>query len=1132
MKKKRNHESYFYRNNLSKAYRVMCTFLFVVATLIQVSAATDSENTKLNLSGQKMTLKQIFNSIEEQTDFSFFYKVEELDLNKVFDVNFKNKSVESILDNVLKGTGVFYTIKNKLIIIHKNKDKQSLLPQENTVTGQVLNSSGESIPGVTVMVKGTTNGTITDIDGNYAIKNIPSDAILVFSFVGMKSQEIQPAEKTTIDVILRENSIGLNEVVAIGYGTQTKVTITGAVASTKGKELLKSKTPNVLNSLTGHMAGVIVNNRSGEPGKDDPTILIRGMSTTGETSPLILIDGIESSDLGRINPNDIESISVLKDASAAIYGARAANGVILVTTKSGQKGAPVFSFDYNQGFSQPTRKLKMADSYTFAKVYNEIEIGEGRSEKYSDVDLQKFKEGKEVGYTTTDWYDEMIKPLTPQHQLNLSVSGGNDNLDYYVSLGQLGQDGMFEYGTTNVKRYNFRSKIGVKANDYIKIGLDISGRLEDKHYPGNPDTRGIFGNIFLALPEWTSFWPGTNYLRPNRGNENLINWVSDDSGSQDEIYKALETKLYFKVDIPWIKGLSVSGNANYNTGHNFIKYFDLPTYVYYYDESTDTYAEGRSGDGSDLAALYETFNQNKTLILNSQVNYAKQLGAHKIDLMAGYEQMEYDYDYLYAYRTDFPSTSLPELDAGSSDKSKQGNSGTASASSRQNYFGRATYDYAGKYMAQLIFRYDGSPNFPEEKRWGFFPGVSVGWRISEEPFMQNLNFLQNLKIRGSYGELGNDNVAAFQYLTTYAYGNNYVLGGNNVVGLTQSSVPNPNITWEIAKSTNIGIDAMIWDGALSMEFDYFKTERSNILTKRTAVIPDYTGLVLPDENIGVVENKGIELQLTHQKRVSDKLRYSVSGNMSYARNEVVFADEAPAAEDYQLATGRPIGSQLMYDAIGIFKDQAQIDGTSHMEGAKPGDIIYRDANDDGEINSRDMIRINQTATPEIIYSLIGTINYKNWDFSIMFQGQENAKTYMTNQSEDQDDDFKPYFTVMSYGLGNFLQWRADNRWSPENTDATQPRASYENFNNNNTEKSTHWLMDAGFLRLKNIEIGYTLPQNLCKKAGLKGLRAYVNGNNLLFIYDHLSDIGFDSETVDFFYYPQQRTFNMGINLTF
>ncbi|MGD9930807.1 MAG: TonB-dependent receptor [Mangrovibacterium sp.] len=1102
------------------------TLLLIMLTVFS-SLAADlySQNTKLSLEYQNEKIVTVLREIEDKSEFRFFYN-EEVDVNSNVSIDVSNAPIQTVMDEIFRDKNVNYEIIGRQVILRAGV-KMNQSQQPANVSGKVTDSSGQPLPGVTVVVKGTNNGTITDVDGNYNLSNVPADAVLLISFVGMKAQEIPVAGKREISVTLTEETIGLEEVVAIGYGTQTKVTITGSVASTKGDELVKSQTPNVLNSIAGHLPGVIINNRSGEPGKDNPEIFIRGRSTTGTTDPLILIDGVERPDFGRINPNDIESISVLKDASAAIYGARAANGVILVTTKRGQKGAPVFNFSFNQGFAQPTRNPQMADAYTFAKVYNEIEIGEGRSPRYSDAELEKFKVGKEVGYTTTDWYDVMTRTLTPQYQANLAVSGGTEKLDYYISVGKLGQEGHFNHGSTKVDRYNFRSNLTVKASDYFQVGLDIAGRLDDKHYPGNPDTRGIYSHIYLYQPNWTLFWPGTNYKRPNRSSESLINWVSDDGGYQDDTYKAIESKLHFKFDLPWVKGLSVTGSANYDAGYNFVKYFNLPSYVYYYNEDTNSYSEGRSGDGPNLAQLQERFEQSTTLTLNTLVNYSKKIDAHSIDLMVGYEQMEYDDNFLSAYRTDYPSTVLPELFAGSSDKSKQGNDGSSSKTSRQNYFGRATYDYSGKYLAQLIFRYDGSPNFPENERWGFFPGMSLGWRISEEAFMDNFSFLDNLKLRGSYGEMGNDAVPPFQYLTSYAYGNNYVLGNSDVIGLVQSSVPNPNITWEVAKSTNFGLDATLWEGALGIEFDIFKTKRSNILTKRTAIIPDYTGLVLPDENIGIVENKGFELHVTHARRLN-KLSYSITGNLSYARNKVVFADEAPAAEDYQLATGRPIGAELFYDAIGIFSSQSEIDATPHLPGTRPGDIIYRDVNKDQELNSRDMIRINETPTPEIVYSLNASLKYKDFDFSIMFQGQENAQTYVKEQGADNP---QPYFSVMSYNLGNFLQWRADDRWSPENTNASQPRGSIDNFNNN-TLQSTHWLMNAGFLRLKNLEIGYTLPATLCQKIGLHGLRTYISSNNLFILYDHMKDVGFDPETSDFWYYPQQRTFNVGINLTF
>ncbi len=1092
------------------------TLLFLFLTATQVFASVYSQTTRLSLDLQETTLTQVLAEIEGQSEFRFLYNDDLLRDKPYPMVQYDNKTIDEILMEVLDGTGSDYTVlENNLIVITPGVGDQ----QSNQVRGVVTGEDGSPLPGVTILLKGTNHGTVSNTDGNYLLDNIPEDAVLKFSFVGMKSQEIEVGNRAVINVTMQMDALGIEEVVAIGYGTQKKVTLTGAVSGAEGEDLVKSQTPNVLNSLTGHLPGVIINTRSGEPGKDDPTILIRGMSTTGSASPLILIDGVESNELSRINPNDIEDISVLKDATAAIYGARAANGVILVTTKRGKESAPTFNFTYNQGFSQPTRKPEMADAYTFAKVYNEIEIGEGRSPKYSDAELQKFKEGTDPNYQSTDWYATMIKPLTPQHQANLSVSGGNNVLNYYLSLGQLSQDGNFEYGTTNVNRYNFRSNVNVNVSKYFSIGFDLAGRYDDKHYPGNPDTRGVYSHIYLYQPTWTLFWPGTDYMRPNRDSESLINWVSDSGGYQDDKYKALESKLRVEYKIPWVDGLSVRASANYDAGYDFIKTFTKPTYVYYYNENTGEYTEGRTGQRSDLASLEESFNHSSRLTLNAQANYEQSFGSHNVSLMAGYEQMEYSFDYFMAGRSDFPSTVLPELFAGSSDKNKQENDGYSSKTSRLNYFGRFTYDYKQKYLAQIIMRYDGSPNFPPEKRWGFFPGISLGWRMSEEPFMQNFSFLDNLKIRGSYGEMGNDAVPAFQYLTSYEYGNNYVIGGSDVIGIVQSGVPNPNITWEVAKSTNFGFESILWEGALGIDLDIFKTERSNILTKRTVVIPDYTGLELPDENIGIVENKGFELQLSHRKSLN-RLRYSVNGNFTFARNKVIFADEAPAAEEYQMATGHPIGTQLYYIAIGIFKDQAEIDSYPHLPGTRPGDIKYENRNNDEVLNSRDQVRLDETSTPEIIYGVNGTLEYGNFDCSILLQGQENAKTYLGG-----------YFNVMSYSLGNFPQWRAEDRWTPENTDATQPRGSVDNWNNN-TEQNTHWLIDAGFLRLKNLEIGYSLPSHVCSRVGMKNMRLYVSGNNLLILYDHMKDIGFDPETTDYWFYSQQRVFNVGVNLTF
>lgn len=594
--------------------------------------------------------------------------------------------------------------------------------------------------------------------------------------------------------------------------------------------------------------------------------------------------------------------------------------------------------------------------------------------------------------------------------------------------------------------------------------------------------------------------------------------VSDNMGYTDELYKGITSTLTFKLDIPWIKGLWLDGSANYDAGYNFNKTFYIPTYVHQKDNSTGTYT--RTLIGTSTSNLSESFDQSSATTFNTKINFKNSFEKHNVEAMLGYEQQQTKYDLLSAYRNNFISSALPELFAGSSIKTDQGNNGISAETARQNFFGRISYDYAGKYMAQAILRYDGSQNFAKGMRYGFFPGFSLGWRLSEESFMKQLAFINNLKIRASYGEMGNDQVSAFQYLSSYSYNTNfgYVVGGSDISGLTLSNIPNPDITWEVAKTTNLGLEGTLWNGLLGVEFDVFKTRRSNILTTRNAIVPDYTGLSLPSENIGVVENKGFELQLSHANN-KHAIKYNFSGNFSFARNKVIFSDEQPAAEPYQLATGRPMGATLYYDAIGIFKDQEQINKTPHLTGAQPGDIIFADTNNDKVINSRDQIRINQTNVPEIVYGLTASLKYQNFDLSILLQGQENAKI------------FSNWTGRLNTDVGNFFQYRTQDYWTIDNVDATMPRVDYGG--NNNLVASTKWLYDAGFLRLKNLELGYNLPQNITERFKVQAFRIYVNGFNLFYIYDHLKDWGMDPETNNTtWYYSQQRVFNVGINLTF
>lgn len=1100
-------------------FRVMkiTSILGSVCIASAFAAPMDAQTIRVDISANQVSAKEIIKQIEEQTDYLFVYN-KKVNLNNKVTLDASDITVAEALNSIFSGTDIVYAMEgNNILLMNKKEDSVQQSGKTKQITGTVVDASGIPVIGANVMVKGTTNGTITDMDGKFVLE-VPEGAVLEVSYIGYVNQTINVGNNNSFNIALKEDTQKLDEVVVVGYGTQKKVTLTGSVATLKGEDIIKSPSLNVTNSLVGRLPGVIINSRSGEPGRDDPSIFIRGRSTTGKTDPLILIDGVERGGLGQLNPNDIENISVLKDASAAIYGARAANGVILVTTKRGGEMKPSINLTFDQGFSQPTRIPKMADSYTYAKVYNEIEEGEGRNPLYTSEELEKYKNGLDPNYPNTDWYNVMTKNLTPQHRVNLSVSGGSENVKYYLSLGESHQSGNFKGGTTSVRLYNLRSNVDVQVTKYFKIGLDLAGKLNKNHYP-YADTRDIYSHIYLYLPTWQIYWPGTDKLMPNRDSENLMNRVGDAAGYQEQNITALQSSLSFKLDLPWINGLWLDGIASYDASFTRTKAFNTPSYVYYKDESSGELYKGLSGKSPKLASLNQRYDNPTNMYFVGKINYDNTFGFHHIGVMLGYEQNQMKGNYLNAYRSDYISTSISEIFAGSSDKNKQSNDGSSSQSARQNIFGRVSYDYAGKYMGQFTFRRDGSPNFPEHKRFGFFPSFSLGWRISEEKFMNNLSFLDNLKLRGSYGKMGNDLVDSFQYLTTYLFSGNYVVGGSDVTGLLQNGVPNPNITWEVAKTWNIGFDSQLWSGLLGVEFDYFQTRRSNILTKRSAVIPEYTGLKLPDENIGIVANKGMEMLVSHEN-FKNPIKYRIVTNFSFARNKVIFSDEQPAAEPYQFATGRPIGSALYYKAIGIFESEDHVNSYPHMLNAQPGDIIYEDVNNDGAIDSRDRIRIDQTNTPEIVYSLNAYLEYKGFDLSLLFQGQENAKQY-----------FGDYFPCMSSSLGNFLEWRAKNRWTVDNTKATMPRGSSSSFNNN-TEASTQWLFDAGFLRFKNLELGYSFPKSICDKIMVSNLRLSFSASNLFIIYDHMKGLGFDPETSDSWYYPQQRVYNFGINVTF
>ena len=991
--------------------------------------------------------------------------------------------------------------------------------QTQTVSGVVSATSGESVIGAGVLVEGTTTGVTTDIDGKYTIE-VPADGALVISSIGYKTVTVKVDGRTKIDVTLQNDNQLLEEAVAVGYGNQRKITLTGSVTSATGNDLVKNSSANLSQGLAGRVAGVIVNNRSGEPGNDDAVMYIRGRSTLGDNSPLIIIDGIpgRGDQFSRMTGDEIESVTVLKDASAAIYGARSANGVILVTTKRGKKSdAPTVQFTYDLGLQQPTQMIQMADAVQFAEAYNAANAIAGQPAQYKDFEVEAYRTGSDpVRYPNTDWWEELIKPVSAQHRFGVSLNGGNDRVTYFVSANGQMQDGIYHKSATKYNQVNIRSNVDVQITHNFKIGFDISARQEHKNYSSFPGKDyGIFYQTLRAFPTATAYYP--NGLL--RWGSNPVALVQDITGYDKTKINTINTTITAKWDLDFItKGLSVEGHVAYDFINNNRKQWQTPWEGYDYNEVTQEYDKKVYTEWA-YPSLTQTAKGWNTLTMNAILNYNRQFGDHNVSAMAGFEQSSEKYEYFTAGRTKYESTAIDQLFAGSADQAYWKNSGSASETARRSYFARIGYDYKSKYMVQFIGRYDGSENFAKDKRWGFFPSVSAGWRISEEGFMDGADWLTNLKIRGSYGEQGNDRISPFQYMTTYDYKTGVYyqqqLGGASVSTIVPGTIANPNVTWEVAKTWNVGIDGSVKGQMLTWEIEYFKTRRSNILCERNATIPIYTGMTnLPEENLGIVENQGFEMQLGHGGRSkSGDFTYNLAGNFMFAKNKVVFMDETPQPEGYEYLylTGHPMGSSLYYQCIGINRTEEDLKNYPQMAGSGLGDYIYEDIDGNKKIDAKDMLRSDLNTIPQIVFGLTGNFQYKNFDLAVLFQGQARARFH--------------YTPLQAPLEGNITEEMATQSWTLDRQDAKYGRIN----STNNRKESTIWLRNASFLRLKNVELGYNFSGKVLKGAGIKGLRLYIGGYNL-FTISGLKEL--DPETNNTATYPLMRVFNTGVKVTF
>lgn len=1005
-----------------------------------------------------------------------------------------------------------------------------LAAQTSQISGSVKSSEdGMALPGVSIFLKGTTVGTTSDQSGDYVLNAPNNGGILVFSFIGYRTVEIALNGQSTLDVSLENDVSLLSEIVVVGYGETKKESLTSAISSVKGKEFVKSPQANLSSSFAGRVSGVVANTSTGEPGADATRILIRGQSTTGENSPLIVIDGVANrlGGLERLDPNDIESISVLKDASAAIYGAQAANGVILITTKRGtMSSAPVFSFTYNQGLAKPTRLPQMADAPTYASILNEIQYyrspAGGMEQIYSPDEIEKFRNGSDpINYPNSNWIDAVMSPYSLQDQQNLSISGGGTDAQYFVSLGRRHQDGIYRNTNLEFEQWNIRSNIDLNLTKNLRVGIDLAGRKEDRVFP-TESAGSIYRSAFRTYPTLPVYYPGG---LPSPGIEAGLNPVvisTAAAGNDSQPKTVINSLLSFDYKLPFATGFSVKGFYAYDRIFEARKLFRTPWTVYTLNNSNSPATFDPTVRGPLTAELTQRQRNDILTTANVSLNYEKQLGSTFFKAFVAYEQNVQEANWFETFRRGFLSPAIPEIDLGGSAPEERTNSGNSERFTRRNYFGRFSMDYNSRYLAEIQFRYDGSSRFKDGNQYGFFPSASVGWRISEESWF-DANAVNNLKLRASYGLLGNDRIRPFQYLNTFNLRTaNYVWDGTPIPTFGIAQLANEDITWETARKLDIGLETTLF-GKLTLELDYFAERRTDLLIPRTGSVPMVSGIVnefgatpiIPDENIGEVKNSGVEAQANYLWAIG-KLDLNVGGNITYNKSEVVFMDDAEGIPSYQRREGQPLGSQLLYKTDGIFRSAEEIADNPSLAGNQPGDLIFVDTDADGEIDADDRVRESLSNVPQIIYGFNVGASLGNFDLTILLQGQARVVQYVLTEAGE---------------VGNYFHSWAENRWSPSNPDGSFPRVDVRTSSsiNGSLYRNDFWLYNTSFLRIKNVEIGYNLPA--INKLALKGARVYVSAFNLA-TFSKVKDFDPEGQSESAQFYPQQQIFNVGVNLKF
>lgn len=1014
--------------------------------------------------------------------------------------------------------------------------------QNITVSGKVTDDTGFEVIGATIIVEGDpSNGTVTDIDGKYVLSNVPSEGSLQFSYVGLKTTNVAVQGRTQIDLMMNSDTEQLEELVVVGYGTQKKETLTGAVSSIGSKDLLKSPNASIGNILAGTLSGVSTVQYSGQPGADDPEIFVRGIGTLdgSRAQPLVLVDGVERS-FFRMDPNEIENITVLKDASStAVFGVRGANGVILVTTKRGQEGKTRITLSSSVGLNEAMRLPEMASSYEHASLFNEMQLNDDPSLtpeelRFSPYVLEMFRTNADpIMFPNTDWKEMIFKNNSLQTHHNLTLSGGTKDVKYFVSLGYLFQDGLlkkyYESYDPNWKnnRYNYRANLDINVTASTVLKLGIGGRLEKRREPAIGDQNNLWMEILRVQP-FSS--PGfvdekvvsmTDQYIPQRMRDAFMMYYG--KGYRQYAQNTMNLDLHLIQNLDKItSGLSAEIKGAYNTSYTGQKnrLGNIESYTPIYKSTIENPTLPIDDPTFDHTIVYRMTGENSVLgygenwgtksrdwYLEASLRYDHTFGDHKVGGLLLYNMTKKYYPMQY---TDIPNGYL-------------------------GWVGRATYSYKNRYLFDFNIGYNGSENFAEGKRYGTFPAISGAWILSEEDFMENVRFINFLKIRGSYGIVGNDILGGNRFLylpdsyTASTTGYNFGIDIPTLFpGAAELLLGNPNITWETSAKQNYGIDLNILDQRLSITADLFFEKRKDILIKQNTV-PSYVAADLPVVNMGKVNNRGYELSIGWNDEVNKDFRYWSRLNVSFSRNKIIFKDEIPQNEEYLYETGRSTGLSKGYifdrffEASDFNEDGSVKDNISTHSGSnfKPGDLMFQDLNQDGIIDGDDQTYIGFGENPEYIFGLTGGFQWKGFDFSMNWTGA-------THVSRRMEEDFTRAFNT---GDAPLMRWMIDSRYTAERGQtATFPRFTLQNRIHNST-LSSFWIKDASYIRLKNAEIGYTLEPEKLNKLGIEGIRFFVNGFNLL-TFDYLGFIDPESKINNNNKYPNTRIYNFGFNINF